>query len=181
MSGTPPQVPDAAVRWLARHSITILRVCLGVVFLVFGALKLQPGMSPVESLVERTVHTLTLGVVSGHAALLLTAEIEICIGFTLVFGYFLRFGLALLALALVGILSPLVLFPSEMFHGGVTLEGQYVFKDIVLAASGLVIAAHTLGARFVPPSGQARAPLPPAASPQPWDVRPVDWPVSNRR
>jgi len=170
MIGNPAQAPDAAVQWLSRHSIGILRVCLGVVFLIFGALKLQPGLSPVEPLVERTVRTLTLGIVSGHAAVLLTAELELCIGFTLTFGYFLRVGLAMLAVALVGILSPLVLFPSELFHGGVTLEAQYVFKDIVLAASGLVIAAHTLGARLVPPAEHDAGPRPPVPS----DTAP-DW------
>jgi hypothetical protein len=37
--------------------------------------------------------------------------------------------------ALVGILSPLVLFPDQMWSGnGPTLTGQYVFKDIVLVA-----------------------------------------------
>ena len=54
-----------------------------------------------------------------------------------------------MAMALVGILSPLVLFPDQMWSGnGPTLTGQYVFKDIVLAAAGLVVAAHALGARL---------------------------------
>jgi len=181
MIGTPAQVPDAAVRWLARHSIDVLRVCLGVVFLVFGILKFQPGLSPVESLVERTVRTLTLGVVSGHAAVLLTAEVEVFIGFTLTFGYFLRAGLALLAVALVGILSPLVLFPSELFHGGVTLEAQYVFKDIVLAASGLVIAAHTLGARLVPPADRDPSARPPASMPPDRSQSPMTLSGASRR
>lgn len=148
MSGPRMDVSDAAVRWLARYSIDVLRICVGVVFLAFGALKLQPGASPVENLVIRTVHALTLGVVSGHLALLLAAEIEITIGVTLISGRALKLGLAVLGVALVGILSPLVLFPSELFHGGVTLEAQYVFKDIVLVGAGLVIAAHTLGARL---------------------------------
>ena len=37
--------------------------------------------------------------------------------------------------AFVGILSPLVLFPDQMWaDNGPTLTGQYVFKDIVLVA-----------------------------------------------
>jgi putative oxidoreductase len=47
-------------------------------------------------------------------------------------------------------MSPLVLFYGDLFPGAPTLEAQYVFKDIVLAAAGLVIAARTLGARLVP-------------------------------
>ena len=46
-------------------------------------------------------------------------------------------------------MSPLVLFFTDLFPGAPTLEAQYVVKDIVLAAAGLVIAASALGARFV--------------------------------
>jgi uncharacterized membrane protein YkgB len=35
-----------------------------------------------------------------------------------------------------------------MFPGAPTLEAQYVLKDIVLVASGLVIAATAMGARL---------------------------------
>ena len=64
-------------------------------------------------------------------------------------GRFLKVGVLVLAGALVGIMSPLVLFPDQMWSGnGPTLVGQYVFKDIVLAAAGLVVAAHALGARL---------------------------------
>ncbi|MDX6246920.1 MAG: hypothetical protein QOF10_280 [Kribbellaceae bacterium] len=51
-----------------------------------------------------------------------------------------------LGLSLVGIMSPLVLFFGDLFPGTPTLEAQYVFKDIVLAAAGLVIAAKALAA-----------------------------------
>jgi uncharacterized membrane protein YkgB len=63
-----------------------------------------------------------------------------------------RLGLALLGVAMVGILSPLVLFPGELFAGpdhAPTLEGQYVLKDVVLLAGGLVVAARELGGRPV--------------------------------
>lgn len=83
------------------------------------------------------------------AALLLTAVMETFIGLTLVTGRWLVAGLIALAGALVGILSPVVLFASEMFGGGPTLEAQYVLKDVVLAAVALVLAASALGARLV--------------------------------
>ena len=55
----------------------------------------------------------------------------------------------MLAGALAGIMSPLVLFPDQMWaDNGPTLLGQYVFKDIVLVAGALVVAAHALGARL---------------------------------
>jgi putative oxidoreductase len=139
---------SALSAWLNTHSITILRVSLGLVFLGFGVLKFVPGLSPAEDLAVATVDRLTLGIVSGQAALLLTATMETVIGLTLVTGRFVRVGLVVLAGALVGIMSPLVLFPGDLFGGGPTIVAQYVVKDVVLIAGGLVVAAHTLGGRI---------------------------------
>ena len=134
---------------LAAHSITVLRVSLGLVFLTFAAFKFVPGASPAEDLAVATVGKLTFGLVTGSLALLLTAVTETVSGLTLLTGRFVKVGLLVLAGALAGIMSPLVLFPDQMWSGnGPTLTGQYVFKDIVLAAAGLVVAAHALGARL---------------------------------
>jgi putative oxidoreductase len=148
-----PSVVDRAVGGLAdvlaRHSITALRISLGLVFLGFGVLKFFPGMSPAAELAERTIGTLTFGLVGPTAALLLTAVLETVIGLTLVTGLFLRTGLVILGGALVGIMSPLVLFFGELFPaGGPTLTAQYVLKDIVLACAASVVAAAALGARL---------------------------------
>lgn len=146
-------VADRAVsglaRWLSRYSIDALRVSLGLVFLGFGALKFIPGASPAAELATRTVERLTLGNVSGQAALLLTAAAEVFIGLTLVSGRLLRLGLVVLGVSLAGIMAPLVLFFTDMFPGAPTLEAQYMLKDIVLVAAGLVVAARALGARLV--------------------------------
>jgi uncharacterized membrane protein YkgB len=130
--------------WLGRRSVDILRISLGLIFLGFGVLKFFPGASPAEALVMRTLETMTLGVVEGRNAVLLTALMECFIGLTLVTGRFLRTGLLVLGMALVGIMSPLVLFFGDLFPGAPTLEAQYVLKDVVLAAAGLVIAAKAL-------------------------------------
>lgn len=140
---------DGLARVLTRHSITALRVALGLVFLGFGVLKFFPGVSPAEELAQRTIGELTLHHVGPGAALLLTALMETAIGLTLVTGKFLKSGLVLLAMALVGIMSPLVLFFDELFPaGGPTLTAQYVLKDIVLAAAAAVVGAAALGARL---------------------------------
>lgn len=139
---------SALSTWLNTHSITVLRISLGVVFLGFGVLKFVPGLSPAEDLAVATVDRLTLGIVSGQAALLLTATMETVIGLTLVTGRFVRAGLVVLAGAIVGIMSPLVLFPDDLFGGGPTIVAQYVIKDVVLVAGGLVVAAHALGGRM---------------------------------
>ena len=108
-------------------------------------LKFFPGVSPVESLVEATWGVLTFGVVGGQLALILTAVIETVAGLALISGVFARFGLVVLALAFVGIFSPLVLFPAELFaEAGPTLLGQYVLKNVVLVAAALVVASRVL-------------------------------------
>jgi putative oxidoreductase len=138
-----------AAGWLAGHSINLLRVSLGLVFLGFGALKFVPGASPAEDLVARTVDRLSFGLVPDRPALLLTAVAECFIGVTLISGRLLKVGLLVLAGSMVGILSPLVLFFPDLFPGAPTLEGQYVLKDIVLVAAGLVVAAQAFGAKLV--------------------------------
>jgi uncharacterized membrane protein YphA (DoxX/SURF4 family) len=151
-AGSGPSVEHATRLvggWLTRHSIGILRVSLGLVFLGFGVLKFFPGASPAEELAARTLDTLSFGVVSGRTALLVTALAEVFIGVTLISGRLLRAGLLVLAASMIGIMSPLVLFFPELFPGAPTLEGQYVLKDIVLVAAGLVVAARALGAELV--------------------------------
>ena len=140
---------DRASTFLNAHSITILRISLGVVFLVFASFKFVSGASPAEELAIATVGKLTFGMVTGTNALLFTALTETVIGLTLLTGKFVKVGLLVMAGAMVGILSPLVLFPGQMWaDNGPTLTGQYVFKDIVLVAGALVVAAHALGARL---------------------------------
>ena len=136
--------------WLAAHSVTALRISLGLVILGFGALKYVPGASPAEPLVMRTVDALTFGLVSGTPAVVATAVVETVIGLILVTGIGLRAGLVLLAGTLLGWMSPLVLFFGDLFPGGLpTLEAQYVLKDAILAAAAAVVAARALGARYV--------------------------------
>ncbi|MFI2705628.1 DoxX family protein [Cellulosimicrobium composti] len=138
----------ATVRFLTRWSVPALRVALGLVFLGFGVLKFVPGASPAESIAARTVETLTFGVVGGTAAVIFTAVLETFIGLTLVTGRLLRTGLVALAVAMAGILSPIVLFAGELFGDGMTLMGQYVLKDLVLVTGAAVVAAVALGARL---------------------------------
>jgi putative oxidoreductase len=139
-------VLEAALKsLLERWSIPALRVALGAVFVAFGVLKFFPGVSPVEPLVEATWGVLTFGVVGGQLALILTAVIETVAGLALISGVFARFGLVMLAIAFVGILSPLVFFPGELFAAtGPTLLGQYVIKNVVLIAAALVVASKAL-------------------------------------
>jgi putative oxidoreductase len=141
----------AAHRWLVAHSIRLLRMSLGAVFLGFGILKLFPGVSPAEDLVKTTTHILTFGLVPGSLALAGVGVLECLIGMCLLSGRALRPAVYLLGMQLVGILSPIVLLTSRLFdgpHHAPTLEGQYVLKDLILVAATLVLAATLRGGRL---------------------------------
>ena len=65
-----------AQRWLVAHSIAILRLSMGAIFLAFGVLKLFPGVSPAQGLVERTIDIRTFRLVPGAAALVIAAAAQ---------------------------------------------------------------------------------------------------------
>lgn len=129
-----------------------LRQSLGIIFLWFGALKFFPGLSPAEGLAERTIATLTFGALSNMTALMILAIWECLIGIGLITGIALRATLLLLWVQMLGTVTPLFLFPHEVFTVipiAPTLEGQYIFKNIVLVSAGLVIGATVRGGRVV--------------------------------
>lgn len=142
---------------LAGPAIPLLRIALGINFFWFGALKFFPGLSPAEDLATRTIEVLTLGIVQPGISLPALATLEVAIGLGLLSGRFLRLTLALLAFQMVGTMTPLVLFPAEtftIFPIAPTLAGQYILKNMVLAAAAAVVGATVGGWRLqlVPPS-----------------------------
>jgi len=138
-----------AADWLGANSRTVLRLSMGLIFLAFGVLKFFPGVSPAEGMAVATFDQLTLGLLPDELSRLLVATFETVLGVLLLTGWVPRIALAMLALQIVGILSPLVLLSGELFagpFGAPTLEGQYVLKDLILAAAALVIAGDMLQA-----------------------------------
>ncbi len=123
--------------FMRRYGVVTLRWAVGIVFVWFGALKLFPGLSPAEALVKRTVYWFdpdwffpVLGVW------------EVLIGAFLLIRPLERVGLLLLALQMPGTFLPLILLPEVCFTAfpfGLTLEGQYIVKNLVIIAAALVI------------------------------------------
>lgn len=148
------RIDHAITGWMARHSVLLLRLSMGLVFIWFGAIKLIPGMSPAADLAVRTIEVLTFGLAPPQAGLVVLAVWEVAIGVGFVAGAFTRLTLFLLFLQMLGTLTPLVLFPAETwkaFPMSPTLEGQYIIKNAVLVSAGLVIGATVRGGRIVNP------------------------------
>ncbi len=139
-------------RWMARYGPILLRLSLGIIFLWFGALKFFPEMSPAQELATRTIGILTGDWVSPGVALSVLAAWECLIGIGLLAGRALRTVLLFLYLQMLGTLTPIVLFPQEVFVHipyAPTLEGQYIIKNLVLISAGIVIGATVRGGRIV--------------------------------
>lgn len=130
--------------WMAKYGILLLRVSLGVIFFWFGFLKFFPGLSPAQGLATKTIDVLSFGMVSPNISIIILAAWESVIGIGLISGKFLRIILFLLFTQMLGTITPIFLFPSEVFTQipyAPTLEGQYIIKNLVLISAGLVIGA----------------------------------------
>ena len=144
---------DARItHWMAHYGIRFLRISMGIVFLWFGALKFFPGLSPAADLATRTIERMTFGLIAPDVSILILATWEILIGLGLILGIFMRATLLLLFLQMLGTITPIFLFPQEVFTVipyAPTLEGQYIFKNMVLISAGLVIGATVRGGKVV--------------------------------
>ena len=138
--------------WLASHGPTLLRISLGVVFFWFGVIKFVPGLSPADELATTTIAALTFGIVQPEVSRPTLALWETLIGLGLLTGMYLRATLLLLVLQMLGTVTPLALFPSETWHRfpvALTLEGQYIVKNIVLVAAALVVGSTVRGGAMI--------------------------------
>ena len=120
-------------------AIKILRWSLAAIFIWFGLLKVL-GYNPVYEIVYGTYPALTTPF--GNFALGL---IEALIGFGLLVNVFPKVVHVVLILHLMGTMLTFVTSPSLMFDPAfpiLSLSGEFVFKNVTLAASGLVMLAH---------------------------------------
>lgn len=146
------QLDKRITEWMAKFGPVLLRVSVGIVFLWFGFLKFFPGLSPAQELAGRTIEILSFGLVKPAISVPMLAALETIIGLGMIFGIALRAVIFLLFFQMLGTLTPLFLFPSEVFTRvpyAPTLEGQYIIKNLVLISAALVIGATVRGGRMV--------------------------------
>ena len=131
------RLDQGMIRFMAGYGSRILRVCLGIVFVWFGLLKVI-GRSPVAELVARTVYW-----VPSQLFVPFLGGWEIAVGIGLLLAVALRLTLFLFWLQMAGTFLVLVVKPAIAFQGGnpllLTTEGEFVIKNLVLIAAGLVV------------------------------------------
>ena len=136
------EVVDRRIAALMRRwAVPMLRSALAVIFVWFGMLK-PLGLSPAEPLVLATVEPLP--VLSPETWLVMIGWWEVVIGVTFLHPATVRIAIALLALQMIGTFLPLVLLPELTFQPGripygLTIEGQYIIKNLLVIAAALVI------------------------------------------
>lgn len=154
------RVDEPLTRWMARYGVPLLRISLGVVFFWFGVLKFFPGLSPAQDLATRTIEQLSFGAIPPSVSLPILAAWECLIGLGLIFGTYMRAVLLLLFFQMLGTLTPVFLFPDQVFRQipyAPTLEGQYIIKNFVLLSAAVVIGATVRGGRLVADPTPVRA------------------------
>jgi uncharacterized membrane protein YkgB len=127
---------------LNRISLPALRISLGIIFIWFGALKIF-GESPANDVITKTIYWFDPDIFIPILWLW-----EMAIGVCLLVPTFIRAGLFLLALQMPGTFLPLILLPEVCFQTipfNLTLEGQYIIKNLVLIG-----AAMAVGGRLTP-------------------------------
>ncbi len=133
--------------WMAHNGVTLLRISIGLVYIWFGALKLVPGVSPAEALIRGSLPFLPMDLFMPFLGLW-----EVIIGLGFVSGKFMRLTILLMFLQMVGAASPLFINPSAVFARFPfvpTLEGQYIFKNMVLIAAAIVVGATVRGGGLI--------------------------------
>ena len=133
---------DRRIAGFMRHwGVMALRVALAVIFVWFGALK-PLGLSPAESMVRGTVQWLPI--FDPGTWVIVIGWWEMAIGATFLFHRTVRIAIALLALQMAGTFMPLVMLPHVVYQPGqapyaLTIEGQYVVKNLIIIAAALVV------------------------------------------
>lgn len=156
------RLDDRITTFMATWGILFLRISVGVVFLWFGVLKFFPGLSPAEGLASETILAMTGGLVEPRVSLPILATWESLIGLGLIFGKFLRATLLLLFLQMPGTVMPMFIFPEltwNVIPYSLTLEGQYIVKNLVLISAGIVIGGTVRGGGLNPGPGLVPTPV----------------------
>jgi uncharacterized membrane protein YkgB len=135
------RVDGVIARLMERWGTRALRLALAVIFIWFGLLK-PFGLSPAEPLVLATVDAFPA--LGPRAWLHVIGWWEVLIGLTFLHPATVRVAIGLLALQMGGTFLPLLLLPDVTFQRGripygLTLEGQYIIKNLLVIAAALVI------------------------------------------
>lgn len=138
------KIDKRLTNWMAKHGLFFLRLSIGIIFLWFGALKFFEGASPAQEIASDTIRAITFGLISDKLIIIGLASLETLIGIGLLFNIFLRETLLILMIQMLGTFFPVFLFPDRVFTSfpfALTIEGQYIIKNLIIVSSAIVLGA----------------------------------------
>ncbi len=135
------KIDRTIANFMSYWGIRLLRYSLAVIFIWFGILK-PLGISPAAELVKNTIYWMP--VFSPETWVDIVGWWEVIIGITFLFKKTVRLAILLLAFQMIGTFMPLVILPEVTFQTahipyGLTLEGQYIIKNLLIISAALVI------------------------------------------
>lgn len=141
MNAQLDQIDRLIASAMRRWGMPALRYSLALIFIWFGLLK-PLGLSPAAELVRETVSWMPL--LDPGQWLAVIGWWEVAIGVAFLFKPTIRIAIALLAAQMVGTFMPLVMLPETTFQEGripyaLTMEGQYIVKNLLIISSALVV------------------------------------------
>jgi hypothetical protein len=134
------------------YGVTFLRISVGIVFFWFGFLKYFPGLSPATDLAITTIDMLTFGIITGQVALVYPCNLGSGNRYRHDVRHIFAETIFLLFFQMLGTVSPLFLLPGKhlrYFPSDLTLEGQYIIKNIVIVSAAIVVGATVRGGRLI--------------------------------
>ena len=126
-------------KFMSKWGITFLRYSLGVIYIWFGILK-PFGLSPAQELVENTVYWFD----NPKTFVPILGWWEVVIGLTMCIKPLIRVSIFLLFIQMPCTFLPLILLPEICFNNfpfGLTLEGQYIIKNLIIISAALVVGS----------------------------------------
>lgn len=151
----PPRAAERLIDLLRIVVPLLLRGSLGVTFIWFGALKVAGEPTLPASLIAAITPFIDPGV-----SVPLLGVFEVGLGAGLLVGRRMGVFLSASALHLSGTFLVLLLRPDVAFVDGnpllLTVEGEYVVKNVVLLAAAASLALHSFG---IKPAATKRLPL----------------------
>lgn len=131
------------IAFARRHYQWIARVSLAVIFFYFGFLKIV-GLSPADDLALGFASKMGMGSYAMELFYVL-AGVECVIGILILVPKLTRIAIAIMALHMILVSSPLLLYPEAVWVRPLVpnLEGQYIIKNAALVALALGLVAST--------------------------------------
>jgi uncharacterized membrane protein YkgB len=136
--------------FVERRGLLLLRISVGVIYFWFGFLKFFPD-NAAEGLAGDTISWLSAGYIGKPFSIYALAAFECIIGLSILSKRFLNQTVPLMYLQMCGTILPLFIFPEKTWiHPFMpSLEGQYIIKNIVIIASGIIMGAMARGSKLI--------------------------------